>query len=589
MQTQQHILITGGTGFIGSRLALKCKELGHQVTVYGRTNTQAEERNRREIEEHGITVFDGSVTDKSSIENAVQGVDVVYHLAAAQHEANISDQVFHDVNVTGTENVLQACTEAGVKRYVHGSTIGVYGNMEGVIDEQTLCNPDNIYGRTKLEGEKKVLAYKEQLMVVIIRIPETYGPGDRRLLKLFKAVNKKMFFMIGPGNNLHHLLYVDDLIEGFLLAAAKELESGTLLVLAGLEPVTTNAMVTCIADALRVSLPKFRAPLFLFMWTAVVMETVLRPLGIQPPLHRRRMDFFKKSFSFSTAKARSVLDFEPKYTFAHGVVETAKWYQTQGDLNASSSQRENGQEMHVKKFDQSLTTAKMEPFDSFWEAPSDVERGYTSFAQFYRVNYLKRLPQDRKTKILVISCGPGYFVNLLKEEGYTDVVGIDSDPDKVRFAEKRGLNCRVAQAFELLKQTREEYGLIIAEQEVNHLTKDEILTFLELCRGTLLEHGVLVMHSLNGANPITGSEALAQNFDHYNTFTEYSVKQMLYSTGFKEATVFPLQLYVFYKNPLNYIGLALDWLLSWMFRIAFLFYGKKNRLFSKKIAAICKK
>jgi SAM-dependent methyltransferase len=424
---------------------------------------------------------------------------------------------------------------------------------------------------------------------VIIRIPETYGPGDRRLLKLFKAINKKMFFMIGPGNNFHHLLYVDDLIEGFLQAAAKELESGTLLVLAGKEPVTTNAMVACIAEALHVSVPKFRAPLFLFMWTAFAMEKIMRPLGIQPPLHRRRMDFFKKSFSFSTEKARSVLAFEPKYTFAQGVVETAKWYQSQGYLSTSSGEAENDQEMHIKRFDQSTTTAKMEPFDSFWEAPSDVERGYTSFAQFYRVNYLSRLPQDKTTQTLVISCGPGYFVNLLKEEGYTDVVGIDSDPDKVQYAEKRGLSCRVAQAFEFLKETQDKYGLIIAEQEVNHLTKDEILTFLGLCREALQEQGVLVMHSLNGANPITGSEALAQNFDHYNTFTEYSVKQLLFYAGFRKVTVFPLQLYVFYKNPLNYVGLALDWLLNWVFRIAFLFYGKKNRFFSKKIAAICKK
>lgn len=232
-------------------------------------------------------------------------------------------------------------------------------------------------------------------------------------------------------------------------------------------------------------------------------------------------------------------------------------------------------------------SAKMEPFDSFWEAPEDMEQGYASFARFYRVNYLKYLPQDKETKTLVISCGGGYFVQLLGREGYVDVLGIDSSPEKVAFAVQHGLNCRVESAFPFLRDQSEKYDLIIAEQELNHLTKIEIMTFLKLCRDNLRESGMLVVHSLNGANPITGSEALAQNFDHYNSMTEYSLRQVLQYSQFRNITVFPLQLYVFYTNPLNYVGLALDWVLNWLFRISFLFYGKKNRLFSKKIAAVC--
>ena len=331
METQQ-ILITGGTGFIGSRLALRCLKEGNQVTVFGQTNTPAEAQNRQEIEAHGATVIHGSVTDQDLIRDAVQGVDVVYHLAAAQHEANVPDRIFHDVNVTGTENMLQASLAAGVQRFIHGSTIGVYGNMAGLIDENTPCNPDNIYGRTKLAGEEMVRSYQDNLPVVIIRIPETYGPGDRRLLKLFKAIKKRMFFMIGPGTNIHHLIYVEDLITGFLQAAWKDVPSGTLLVLAGKDPLTTNAMVAVIAGELGTAIPGLRAPLWMFMTAAVIMETILRPLGIQPPLHRRRMDFFKKSYSFSTDRASRLLDFAPQHTFAGGVAETGAWYETQGLL-----------------------------------------------------------------------------------------------------------------------------------------------------------------------------------------------------------------------------------------------------------------
>jgi len=234
-------------------------------------------------------------------------------------------------------------------------------------------------------------------------------------------------------------------------------------------------------------------------------------------------------------------------------------------------------------------TAKIEPFDSFWEAPKNVEKGFDTFGKFYRNNYLKHLPKNRDANILVISCGYGYFVHLLKNVGYTSVSGIDSDQEKVRIATEKGLNCRVENAFAFLENPPGSYDAIIAEQEINHLTKEEILIFLALCRKSLVKGGTLLVHSLNGANPITGSEALAQNFDHYNTFTEYSLRQILEHTGFGEVNVFPLNLYVFYGNPLNYVALLADRINTLVFRINFILYGKHNRVFTKKIAAVCKK
>ena len=234
-------------------------------------------------------------------------------------------------------------------------------------------------------------------------------------------------------------------------------------------------------------------------------------------------------------------------------------------------------------------TAIIEPFDSFWEAPENIEKGFDSFAKFYRNNYLKQLPGNRDAKILVISCGYGYFVHLLKSVGYTTVSGIDSDPEKVRISTEKGLNCTVENAFAFLGNPRGSYDVIIAEQEINHLTKEEIIIFLDLCRKSLVMGGTLLVHSLNGANPITGSEALAQNFDHYNTFTEYSLRQILEHTGFGDVNVFPLNLYVFYNNPLNYVALLADRINTLIFRINFLLYGKSNRIFTKKIAAVGKK
>jgi dihydroflavonol-4-reductase len=327
------VLITGGTGFIGSRLALQCLEKGYAVRVLGQENTAAEAENKRLLEGKGAQVTVASVTQREDLCEALRGVDLVFHLAAAQHEANVPDRRFWEVNVTGTKNILEASVHARVKRFVHGSTIGVYGAaLEGCLDEHSPVQPDNIYGITKLEGEKLALSFRERLPVVVIRISETYGPGDRRLLKLFKGIQKRVFCIIGGGKNIHHPIYIDDLIEGFLLAATADEALGHLFVLAGKEPLTTAAMVDTIAKQLGTRIPSFHLPLTVFMIAAVLLETICRPIKIQPPLHRRRLDFFRKDFLFAQDRSRQILGFVPRVSFEQGVAETAQWYTERGDL-----------------------------------------------------------------------------------------------------------------------------------------------------------------------------------------------------------------------------------------------------------------
>jgi len=320
------VLITGGTGFIGSRLALACLQKGDSVTVLGQENTPAESENKKVLEEKGAKVVLACVTEQEKISDLFTDIDLVYHLAATQHEMNIPDQRFWDVNVSGTKNILEASIRAGVSRFIHGSTIGVYGSLEGEIDEFSPCKPDNIYGLTKLEAEQTVLSYKERIPVTIIRISEAYGPGDRRLLKLFKAIQKRVFFMIGKGENIHHPIYVEDLIDGLSLAAQSEKAKGEVILLPGKESLSTSEMVAIIAEQLGTTVSKLRLPLLPVLVMATVLERTLRPLGIQPPLHRRRIDFFRKGFTLLGAKASRVLGFVPKVNFRQGSFETAGWY-----------------------------------------------------------------------------------------------------------------------------------------------------------------------------------------------------------------------------------------------------------------------
>jgi 2-polyprenyl-3-methyl-5-hydroxy-6-metoxy-1,4-benzoquinol methylase len=230
--------------------------------------------------------------------------------------------------------------------------------------------------------------------------------------------------------------------------------------------------------------------------------------------------------------------------------------------------------------------ARLEPFDSYWQAPKDVEKGFTSFTAYYRANYLAHMPADRQARILVISCGPGYLVKMLRDCGYSAVLGIDSDLAKVEVARRHQLPCECARAFEFLESRQGQYDVIIPEQELNHLTLDETIEFLRLCRQSLRPGGRVVVYAMNGANPIVGSENLSHNIDHFYNVTEYSLEQILQLAGFQQVRVFALKLYVFWKNPLNYVGLAVTATLELAFRVLFMMYGKKVKVLSKKVAAV---
>ena len=234
-------------------------------------------------------------------------------------------------------------------------------------------------------------------------------------------------------------------------------------------------------------------------------------------------------------------------------------------------------------------TARLEPFDSYWQAPADVEKGYSSFLAYYRANYMPHFPEDRAVKVLVISCGPGYLVNMLAQAGYTNVHGIDSDPGKVAHAARRGLRCEAAEAFDFLERSPGGYDVIVPEQELNHLTIAETIEFLGLCHRALKPGGRIVVYAMNGANPLVGSENVAHNIDHFYNVTEHSLSQLLQLGGFTGIRPFALKLYVFWKNPLNYVGLVVTALFELFFRIMFKLYGKNVKVVSKKIAAVAVK
>jgi len=292
----------------------------------------------RELATAGIKVELGDLREPEFVARLMAGRNAVIHLAAAQHEGHMSDEHFRSVNVTATRLLLEASRAAGVRRFVYGSTMGIHGSSEkGAIHEDSEPQALNIYTQTKLAAEAVVREFSRAFETAIVRIAETYGPGDLRLLKLFKAIDRGRFVMIGTGDNLRQPIYIDDLIRGLLAALEQPAAVGEAILLAGNELMTTKQMVAHIATALERPSPGLHIPMWPVLVAANVSHAVLRPLGIRSPLQPRSLDFFRKSFEFSTTKAKVLLQVEPATRFVDGARATLAWYRAQGYMPVRST------------------------------------------------------------------------------------------------------------------------------------------------------------------------------------------------------------------------------------------------------------
>ena len=211
------MLVTGGTGFTGKALVKRLLDEGHQVVALD----YKEGLKTQEIRSWGAEVVLGSVTDKEVVSRCMKGVDVVHHLAAAFRELGVTESYYWEVNVEGTRNVLQAAFDRKVGKFIYCSTCGVHGNIDDPPGgEDVPIQPADYYQKTKYEAEPIVLEYfRKGLKTVILRPAAIYGPGDpERFYMIFKRVARGSFPMFGDGKTSYHPLYIDNLVDSFLLA-----------------------------------------------------------------------------------------------------------------------------------------------------------------------------------------------------------------------------------------------------------------------------------------------------------------------------------------------------------------------------------
>lgn len=322
--------VTGGTGFTGGHLCRALRARGWEVAALARAGSRTEE-----LRALGARVVEGDVRDSRTLAGAADGAAVVYHVAAAFREARLSDREYTAVNVEGTRNVIEAAARSGVRRVVHCSTVGVHGDTgPDPVGEDAPFAPPDFYCASKVRGEllARELFERHRLEGVVFRPVGIHGPGDTRFLKLFRSVKRGRFVMLGSGNVRYHLTYVDDLVAGILLCGEKAEAAGGVFILGGGSIPTLDDLVAAVARAVGGRPPRLRVPLAPVLAASVVCEKICRPLGIEPPLYPRRVEFFSKHRAFDISRARRVLGYDPVVTIADGFGRTADWYAAEGLL-----------------------------------------------------------------------------------------------------------------------------------------------------------------------------------------------------------------------------------------------------------------
>jgi nucleoside-diphosphate-sugar epimerase len=324
------ILVTGGTGFTGTALVQRLLKEGHSVVALDyKEGLQCDV-----LRSHGAEVLIGSVTDAAAVERSMKGVEFVFHLAAAFRELNVPNSFYDEVNVEGTRIVLHAARRAGVRKFVYCSTCGVHGNVDHPpADEDAPIRPADYYQRTKYEAEPLVKREAGEMEVVILRPAAIYGPGDpERFFMIFKRVAKGTFPMFGSGRTLYHPLYIDNLVDAFLLCMPPGVGNGREYLIADEKYYPIEEIVRAASRALDVPVRIPHYPVLPVVALGHVIEKFCRPFGLTPPIFPRRVDWYRQNRAFDISRARRELGYRPRIELDQGLRLTGAWYREMGYL-----------------------------------------------------------------------------------------------------------------------------------------------------------------------------------------------------------------------------------------------------------------
>lgn len=336
------ILVTGGTGFLGGHLVRALLERGHEVRALVRRGSDV--RGLR-----GTELVYGDLTEPVNLTQAVEGVEAVYHLAAIRDKWGTPYEAYCEVNVKGTQNLLDT-TAGQVNKFIYCSTAGVArypGNLQA--DESLPYNTDGRgqygYHHTKALAEQLTLkyAYTGRVPATVVRPALVYGPGDAwgMMTRLVTMLARGRFALIGDGRNHLHLVYVDDVIRAFLLAGESSRSVGQVYIIAGPSLITLNSLVAKVCALLGVRPPRWHIPVRVAKVAGWMLERVyaikgkldISVLGETPFLTRDKVDTLAVNRGFSSAKAQRELGYLPTVGYDEGLRYTIDWFRGQGYLH----------------------------------------------------------------------------------------------------------------------------------------------------------------------------------------------------------------------------------------------------------------
>ncbi|MFI5006316.1 MAG: NAD-dependent epimerase/dehydratase family protein [Solirubrobacterales bacterium] len=324
------VALTGASGYTGGRLLEALRARGDDVSALVRPASVTAALRASEAR-----LVESDLSDRAAVERLVEGADAIVHVAALYRTAGHPDSYYREVNVGGTERLLEAAARRGVRRFVHTSTVGVHGHVENPpADEGAPIAPGDIYQQTKAEAEALAFSFHRNrgVPVAVVRPGAIYGPGETRLLKLFRAIARGRYAVVGSGRSFYHPVYIDDLVAGFLLALDRPEAAGEAFLIAGPRYVSQDELARLIARSTGGRVWPFHIPAWPIQILGDAVEAICVPLGLEPPIHRRRVDFWTKSRAFTIEKARRLLGYEPKVDVEEGIARTAAWYREAGWL-----------------------------------------------------------------------------------------------------------------------------------------------------------------------------------------------------------------------------------------------------------------
>ncbi len=330
--SQDTILITGASGYIGSRLALRLAEQG--VTVRGLVRNPAR---AEALAAAGVEVARGDVTDPTSLAAAMEGCTLVYHAAAWVGERGSREAIWA-VNVEGTRQAALAASQAGVRRFVHLSSCAVYGSPQNVydIDESyPIQARGNLYADSKVAAEEAVWeAGRAGLPVVVARPSQVYGLGSPQFtLRPLATIQAGKLRLIDGGKHLCKPVYIDNLVDGLLICATHEAALGAAWNLTDGAPVPWRDFFGAYAQMLGV---KLRSTPFAVAYLAGLGNEVMAALqGRKPGLSRATVQALRSRNGYSNRKARTELGWTPAVDLAEGMRRTEEWLRANGYLPAT--------------------------------------------------------------------------------------------------------------------------------------------------------------------------------------------------------------------------------------------------------------